>query len=134
MKKTIIEEFLWLIGCVIVSILLFASKQASLDIHLHDTYSLGIFLGPHFTAGLFIFYYFIMLGFCTYLMRVLYFEFKIIPADVVFLIFTGLVLYFLTDILFLLHPSRFKIPQTLETTTTASITRYYDYTDIWLAP
>jgi hypothetical protein len=38
------------------------------------------------------------------LTRVLYSEFKIILTNVVFLIFTGLVLYFLSDVILILHP------------------------------
>ena len=140
MKRHLIIEVIGLAACLIAAFLLslLVSTSNANDINLHDTYSVGVVggaFGPHLTLAWFIFNYFIVSGFCIYLVRVLYFEFKVILTDVIFLVFTGLVLYFLSDILFILHP---PIPKMLETTTEPSFNRYYSLTqidsfaDIWL--
>lgn len=99
---------IWLAGSFIVAILLsvFVSSGKALDINLHDTYIIGGGFGRDLSlsSG---FAYFITLSFLIYFIRVLYFEFKVISANVIFLILTGLALYFLGDIIFILHPPVF---------------------------
>jgi|GEM_PF-3432416 len=106
MKRAIILEVIWLAAILVVSFLLveFVSTGKAADINMHDTYIVGGAFGSNLTLTYFIFAYFTTIGFFVYLIRVVYFECKVILTDIVLLILTCLALYFLSDILFIVHP------------------------------
>jgi len=102
MKKTFIKELIWLAGCLIAAWLScgFLVGGSALDINLHDTYMPGSLFGPNLSSTYSVFTYFVTIGFWVYLIRTLYFNFKIILTDIILLIFTGLILCFFNDIFF----------------------------------
>jgi hypothetical protein len=112
MRKTIIKEVIWLLGCLIAACLshVFLAAGGALDINMHDTYIPGSLFGPNLSPSYFIFNYFITVGLWAYLVRALYFNFKVIPTDIILLIFAALVLYFLSDIIFIIHPPVLEPP------------------------
>ena len=106
MKRTIIKEFIWLAGCLIAAMLLFGfvSDNKPLDINMHDTYIPGSLFGPNLSYTYFVFNYFIIISLWAYLIRSIYFNFMANQTNVILLVFTGLVLYFLGDIIYVIHP------------------------------
>jgi hypothetical protein len=107
MKKKLIIELVWLAGIFVVSYLLFefVAGNSALDINMHDTYIVGGVFGPNLSWPYFFFAYFITVGFGIYLIRVTYFSFSVIHTDIILLVFTGLFLCFLGDVIFIFHPS-----------------------------
>jgi len=85
-------------------------ERRALDINMHDTYILGSAFDPNLSSTYFIFNYFIVIGLWAYLIRSLYFNFTLILTNVMLLIFTGLVSYFLSDIMIVIHAPMFKPP------------------------
>jgi len=112
MKRTIITEVIWLGVCLIAAYLsyVFLAARAALDINMHDTYIVGGMFGPNLSLIYFVFTYFITIGFWVFLIRALYFNFSVILTDMIFLVFIGLVLYFLDYIIFVIHPPVIELP------------------------
>jgi hypothetical protein len=112
MKRSIIFEIIWLTGSFIVAFLLFGFMRSdrALDINMHDTYLIGSGFVPNLSLMYFVFIYFIVIGFCLCLIRALYFSFKVILTDIILLIFAGLVLYFLSGVIYIIHPPVFESP------------------------
>jgi hypothetical protein len=140
MKRKILFEFIWLAGCLIAASLLsfgFLNRSA-LDIELHDTYVVGGGFGQHLTTVPVWFSYFMLLVFWAYLVRAVYFKFKVVLTDIILLVFAGLALYFLSDIMFVVHPPVFRAPNSPELNSTPFIERYYAFTkinyfcDVWV--
>lgn len=112
MKRTIIKELVCLLGCLIAAMLLFGfvPDNKPLDINMHDTYMPGSVFDPNLSSTYFVFNYFIIIGLWAYLIRTVYFNFNEIITAILLLIFTGLSLIFLSDIIFVIHPPVFNAP------------------------
>jgi hypothetical protein len=123
MKRIIIKEFIWLAGCLIGAFVLFelVPSRNAMDINMHDTYLIGGGFGGHLSSMYFVFTYFIIIGLWLYLIRALYFNFKIILTDIILLIFDGLVLYFLSDVIYIIHPPVIE-PPVIDNKTSATVT------------
>ena len=103
MKKNILIELIWLLGCLVASqiSLKFLSNNTPLDINLHDTYFRGPWMNPVYPHFYTPFINFLFVGFFVYFLRCLYFEFKKIRIAFILLVFTSLALFFIDSILFL---------------------------------
>lgn len=114
MKKKILTEFIWLAGCLIASQIFsaFFINRSTLDINVHDTYTIGSSMNSKYYYFFLPVLYFITYSFCVYLIRVSYFGFKIVHIAIIFLIFNALVLFYLANILFFLLPPNFEIMHT----------------------
>ncbi|BAU55999.1 hypothetical protein [Mucilaginibacter gotjawali] len=112
MNKKIRCEVLWLAGCLITAYLCYVliAGGSALDINMHDTYLAGGLFGPNLSSAYFVFSYFVTIGFGVYLIRTLFFNFKVILTDIILLIFTGLVLCFFNEFLFVIHPPVLNSP------------------------
>jgi hypothetical protein len=84
MRKKLIVEAIWLAGIFVVSYLLFefVAGNSALDINMHDTYIVNNGISASLSLSCFLFSYFITIGFCVFFVRVVYFEFKLILAEI----------------------------------------------------
>jgi len=125
MKKTIIKEFFWLAGCLLTAWLLynFIFGAGARDIEMHDTYIIGGGFSGNPHPVVFMLAYFLMLGCCIYLIRVLYTGFKDMVINGFLLVFAGLCICLFSDIVFAIHFPTFS-PAPAETTpsSTAPVT------------
>jgi hypothetical protein len=103
MKKNIIKEFFWLAACLIAAFLVaeLVTANNAADINMHDTYIAGS--GHALSSTYFVFGYFIIIGFCLYLIRAVYSKFSIMETDIILLVFAGLASCFLYDTIFIIH-------------------------------
>lgn len=135
MKKAI-NETIWLLGILLIAQLVYwlTMSNSAIDINMHDTFIVVDGRIQHSTATLIVFTWFIIVGFVIYLTRVLFFEFKIIATDIILVVFACLSLYFLSDILFVLHPASHleRLPRLSEMTTSPSFNRYISPTHNYL--
>ncbi|MBS1504253.1 MAG: hypothetical protein JST32_19445 [Bacteroidetes bacterium] len=103
--KRAIKELAWILGTFITARLTYGIilGNSALDINMHDTYIVANGKPHNPSPTLFVFRWFIVLGIIAYLVRVLFAEFKIIVTDIILIVFAGLCLYFLGDIMFFLQ-------------------------------
>jgi len=95
MKRRILTEIAWLFGLLVLAILLFLFVPgiAPNDINLHDTFVLSNHRAYTISVCAYLETIYLLLIFVTYLIRLIRCKFEIIPAVVVFLAVTGLMIY-----------------------------------------
>ena len=102
LARKLLKELVWLAGALIAAILIHISiiGNSARDINLHDTYVFIDGNASHPTLVFYIFTLFIAIAFWVYLVRAFFEKFKENIINLILMVFTGLMIFYLSHVVF----------------------------------